>query len=230
MKKAFQLYHDWGEAIRLLDNEAAGRLLKLIYRHENGETPIPDKDLILPFTFIKQQLDRDRAKYEERCKKNQQNIRKRWDYEDIQTYSNHTDTDTDTVTDIDTDTDTVTGLFSNEKDNLRAISFSEYKKLCGNSREPPIINAMDYFIDCETACLMEHRRMTVAEWNKAADEILDDYQFTGNGVECMGKYTPAQFEEVVNRYFQKGFDDYSIPHFNSKNLKAVLLREVAPEK
>lgn len=50
----------------------------------------------MAFAFIKAQIDRDTEKYNERCQKNRDNIRKRWnpentnEYDGIQSYTKHT--------------------------------------------------------------------------------------------------------------------------------------------
>ena len=77
-KKSFVLYYDLEQHAQLLSDEQLGRLLRAVFAYEiRGEIPEFNDDLLsLSFSFIKVQLDIDKAKYKERCEKNTENGKK----------------------------------------------------------------------------------------------------------------------------------------------------------
>lgn len=122
---SFLLYKDSRIFINRLNREQRGDLLAAIYAYTcDGDVSDFNHDAMLQMCFdiIKSYLDRDEKKYQEKCKKNTENIKKRWakdrkqsntsEYDRKQSNTNYTDTDIDTdsvsVTDIDTDTVSVT--------------------------------------------------------------------------------------------------------------------------
>lgn len=80
MKKSFILYSDQLEMVNQLSDEQAGLLLKHIYQYSIKPefNSIKDPAVKIAFTAIKTSIDRDTNKYLQRCEKNQENIRKRW--------------------------------------------------------------------------------------------------------------------------------------------------------
>ena len=69
-KKSFILYTDIREALSQLDDATRGKLfLHIVDYVDNGV--VPDMELLekLAFTFIKSQIDRDSAKYQDTCEK-----------------------------------------------------------------------------------------------------------------------------------------------------------------
>lgn len=77
-KKSFVLYTDLLEVAEELTDKEAGLLFKTILRYVNDLNPETPKEIKLAFIPIKQDLKRDLKRYEDKCKKNQENIRKRW--------------------------------------------------------------------------------------------------------------------------------------------------------
>lgn len=72
-KKAFYLYNDYIDHVKLMSDEDAGKLFKAILEYENDlEVQELSGVAAMAFSFIKNQLDRDSSKYEEICKKNRQ--------------------------------------------------------------------------------------------------------------------------------------------------------------
>ena len=71
-RKSFLVYFDWGEPFERLDDEALGKLFRGMFRYaQNGELPeFDDPTLSIIFSFVKTALERDKATYEERCRKN----------------------------------------------------------------------------------------------------------------------------------------------------------------
>lgn len=120
-KNSFILYHDYEEHIKLLSNEQRGVLLTALFAYSrSGKLPAFDRDpaLAMAFSFIRATIDRDNEKYQERCRKNAENIKKRWGkntascdgipphttvYDDIRMYTNDTDNDNDNDSDNEND-------------------------------------------------------------------------------------------------------------------------------
>lgn len=70
MKDTFILYTEYAKHIALLNREQRGDLLTAIMSYQMGEElPEMDGATAMAFSFIKEQLNRDNAKYEETLKK-----------------------------------------------------------------------------------------------------------------------------------------------------------------
>lgn len=70
MKESFILYTEYAKHMQLLNIEQRGVLLTAIMNCQTGEElPEMDGATAMAFSFIKEQLDRDNAKYEETLKK-----------------------------------------------------------------------------------------------------------------------------------------------------------------
>lgn len=111
-KDSFILYEEYYEPIKMLSTTDKGLLLTALYEyHMTGNViDLPQMAKVI-FQFIKQRMDFNEQKYNERCKQNTENIRKRWnkdytnEYDRIQTNTkenariqkntNHTDIDMD---------------------------------------------------------------------------------------------------------------------------------------
>ena len=74
-KKSFVLYHDYQQHFQLLTDEQLGQLIRAIFAYEaTGKLPeLKDAALKMCFSFVKNQLDRDREAYEARCQANREN-------------------------------------------------------------------------------------------------------------------------------------------------------------
>ena len=73
MKDSFVLYTEYEEHLSLLTMEQRGVLITAIFCFQsNKELPKMDSATYMAFSFIKKQLDRDNAKYEEVCRKRQE--------------------------------------------------------------------------------------------------------------------------------------------------------------
>lgn len=73
-KKSFMLYYDYREHLELLTDEERGRLLMALMDYgERGELPDLDGAARMAFSFIRAQMDRDAAKYAQKCAKNADN-------------------------------------------------------------------------------------------------------------------------------------------------------------
>lgn len=83
-KKSFVLFADFMSAICALSDEQAGKLFKQIFLYVNGkELPlIEDTGIGAVFEMFRALIDRESAKWEERCRKNRENSHKRKCYGD----------------------------------------------------------------------------------------------------------------------------------------------------
>ena len=134
-QKGFIVYGDIKDVVDELDNEQAGELFRgmIDYFVEGVE---PDFADVLKFVFIpiKQQMDRDAGKYIDRCNKNRENIKKRYEriqsntnvYDGIRPYTKATNTNTNTDTNKDTDTDTDTDTMPPESGENIPLSLLSY--------------------------------------------------------------------------------------------------------
>lgn len=80
MKNSFILYSAQYEAIKGLKPTQKGALLDALFRYviEEKVPEIPDNVVRMAFDFIRLQIDMDSKKYDEKCARNRENIRKRW--------------------------------------------------------------------------------------------------------------------------------------------------------
>jgi DnaD/phage-associated family protein len=123
-KDSFILYLDQQEIFEMLTDEQAGQLIKNIFLYERtGQMPKMDKMLTLAFVPIMQILDKNRRKYDDKCKKNKENIEKRWNknntvvYERKKTNTNYTDNDNDNDSDNEYDNELTTTVVNNVSDS-----------------------------------------------------------------------------------------------------------------
>lgn len=123
-KKSFMLYLDYRQHLALLSDEDRGRLLMALFDYaETKTTPELSGAAGMAFSFIKAQMDRDDAKYEETVEKRrnagrqggrppkqaetpestekQEKAKKANGFSGKQSKAKKPDTDTDTVTDTD---------------------------------------------------------------------------------------------------------------------------------
>ena len=118
-QKGFIVYKDLHAVIDELTDEQAGQLFRGMIKYFN-EGKAPKFDGVLKFVFIpiKQQMDRDSEKYDEKCEKMRANANKRWQSntnasDSMQTHANNANTNTKTNTDTKTDTKTKTTTNTN---------------------------------------------------------------------------------------------------------------------
>lgn len=115
-KNSFVFYHQWAELLKKLPTDEIGNItLALIEYSESGTVPELSPIADMAFTAFKQTIDRDTEKWENVCKRNAENVKKRWEknsdtknttaYDRTKSYTKNTDNDnvTDTVTDNEND-------------------------------------------------------------------------------------------------------------------------------
>jgi hypothetical protein len=77
--KSFILHKDSLDILQELTDEQAGQLFKSIWHYQNGEQIELSPLLRIAFTPFKNQFGRDVVAYQERCQKNSDNAKKRWE-------------------------------------------------------------------------------------------------------------------------------------------------------
>ena len=113
-QKGFVVYGDIKATADELTDEQLGKLFRgMIDYFVEGECPRFTDSLKFAFIPIRQQMDRDAEKYNEKCEKMRENVKKRWKkdtnvYNGIQTHTNDTNTNTNTNTNTKTNKDTTT--------------------------------------------------------------------------------------------------------------------------
>lgn len=121
-QKGFVIYGDVRAVVDELNDEQTGKLFKAMIEYfATGKAPKFDGVLKYVWIPIRQQMDRDKQKYDAKCEKNREKIQKYWDsvkgntneYNGIPMYTNATNTKTKTNTDTNTDTDTDTTTTTN---------------------------------------------------------------------------------------------------------------------
>lgn len=111
------------------------------------------------------------------------------------------------------------------------LSFSEYKKQFGENKDPEDIKAVEFFVEYKKAVHGEHKKMKLAAWNQAVEDALDLYEYEfKRPVKFENRCLWDEFTALVVCYFNKIGEfhepcDYSISHFNSPYIKAILIEE-----
>lgn len=140
MKETLIIYRDWWEAIRQLPPELQFKAFDSICEYA-FEGKHPEDSIIGAVTaLMRSAIDRDRAKYEEICKRNKENIKKRWErriqvntknttvYDRIQVNTKNTDNDNEYDNDNDNDNDISSLDKSNSDINKKISSKDDIKK------------------------------------------------------------------------------------------------------
>ena len=94
---SFNVYHSYLKALEPLNDAECGRLLKACLQYSmTGEVPELRGNERFLFPSWQSQIDRDREKYEAKCRRNSENVSKRWNttvygkYERIPNNTKHT--------------------------------------------------------------------------------------------------------------------------------------------
>ena len=101
LEGSFLMRKCWREQISILDNKQRGTLLTAIYDYICSGIDFQTEDGMLKMLWatIKQTFDYDRKKYADRCEKNREAAKKRWNKDNanatecIQTHSSGSDID-----------------------------------------------------------------------------------------------------------------------------------------
>lgn len=143
MKTSFVIREDMVTLFESLDDVSAGQLIKGLCAHQKGENAVIENGILnAALSMFCAWLDEDNRRYEEKCKKNSENIRKRWNKSDIPT-------DTTVYERIPTDTTAIPDDTKNtDKDNDKDIkkdSPSESRKKSRAAFCPPTVDEVRAF-------------------------------------------------------------------------------------
>lgn len=139
-QKGFVVYGDIQAVVDELNDEQTGKLFRAMVAYFTaGKAPKFDGILKYVWIPIKQQMDRDKEKYDAKCEKNRKNIKEYWERtkenERICSYTNatntntNTNTKTDTKTNTKTDTTTDTDTKARDGGDCSVDEFNIWKKL-----------------------------------------------------------------------------------------------------
>ena len=141
-KKSFIVYTSWFDFLEELNNEQMGMLFRWVLEYCNDKNPEYPEDAMVKMAIkiIQQTLKADLKKYEDKCKKNLENARKRWDTnvkKEIQTDTNECERNANAMQ---TDSDICNMIYDNcnmindnNKENIRVIN-NTIKENTPNSR------------------------------------------------------------------------------------------------
>ncbi|MCT4143029.1 hypothetical protein HZP66_02165 [Elizabethkingia anophelis] len=75
-KDSFILYKSFYEPLKMLSDKQLGKLFKAIFEYQINDCIGVDPDIQMAFAFIKNQMDLDNVKYQEKIRKNKENGQK----------------------------------------------------------------------------------------------------------------------------------------------------------
>lgn len=140
------LYYTYRDQLVALSDAERGQLLiALLDYAKDGYVPVFEGALQMAFLFIKSQIDRDSARYDERCRKNRNNALKRWEGNDavahnrIQTDAEHTEEDENAQPETNTPS-----LITYGRYNRVHMTQQEYDALVTEYGEREVARAIDY--------------------------------------------------------------------------------------
>ena len=157
-QKGFIVYGDIKATSDELSDEDLGKLFRgMIDYFVEGKCPRFTDGLKFAFIPIQQQMDRDSEKYEKRCEKNRENVKKRYErirtntnvYDGIRTYTNATNTNTNTNTKTNKDKDTNTKSAETDVDSLSSFLIDYLNEKAGTSYivQSPELNRIRSLLD-----------------------------------------------------------------------------------
>lgn len=208
-KDGFLLYTSQIGIFDKLTDEQAGKLIKAIYRYElTREYPNLDFGLDMAFTSIKIVLDKNREKYQNKCKKNKENADKRWGKDanvskEMRMHTNNADIDNDYDTDIDIDTDYYhhNEIENNEDDSCVDDPIEFFKKNFNDN------NALSEYQKNELATFVKKigDRLVIYAMKKCVDYKATNLKYLKSIINNWQKSNVTTIEEAekVDQEFQK---------------------------
>lgn len=157
-KKSFLVYYDNEIIVCRLSDDEAGKLFKSLFPYAKEQIK-PDFEnspaLAMAFDVLSMAVDRDIERYSQRCEKNRENIRKRWNKnntnvcEGNEPYTKHTDRDRDKDRDRDRDKDRDIINYQQIADmyNDTCVSFPRLSKLSDSRKKAIKARLKQYSIE-----------------------------------------------------------------------------------
>jgi len=112
-----------------------------------------------------------------------------------------------------------------------ALSFENYMDTNGKNIEPETTQLVRYYLaSYERTLGRAHKNMRPEVWRRALDEVRDIYWIESGEPERADRGDFDEIKSLVDAYFSKTDKfaqpcDFSLPHFNSPGVKAVLYHE-----
>ena len=119
----------------------------------------------------------------------------------------------------------------NHKAGHTSVAFEDYIEEHCRSRDTINVEAAAYFVKQYKRVLgKEHKRMKPEVWDRAINQILDAYSMESGEAESSCECDLEEIRGLIDCYFMKidKFEqpcDFSLPHFNSPNIKGILNHE-----
>ncbi len=150
-KNSFILYHSYQKHLEDLSDAEVGQLTRAIFHYsETGEVPKLKPLLKMAFNFIREDIDINKEKYEEKCRKNKENIKKRWNKENTNVYdrirSDTNYTDNDNVNDNVNDNDKYISKDMDLKIQTSSNNSFKKKKEYGNTDINKFIKGLNKYL------------------------------------------------------------------------------------
>lgn len=131
MKDNFLMKKEWGPMIQALPSEKVGELLKAIYMLDsNPDIELDDPILHGIFVLMKGYIISNEKKYAEKCQKNAEIARKKW--EDNEPTDESNDADATQVTKLDANVCERIDKNANDDDNIRNTPDKSYSLIISN--------------------------------------------------------------------------------------------------
>lgn len=145
-KKSFVMYRSWEPMIDALSDEELASLIRIIFKFQNtGELPPDIEPAIRPvLALMVSQFEKDNAAYKEKCAKNKEIIRQRWNKEKPTNENETTVTNTDEYERIRTNTDEYERIpdrdrdRDRDRDNISLPNGRETTRACAREASPAL--------------------------------------------------------------------------------------------
>ena len=191
MKKSFILHLDSLDVFDELKDEEVGKLFRAIRDFEKGKEPKLDGILRAVWIPFRNQLQRDKEKYDGICDRNRENIKKRWDTKD-----------TSGKTGIPDDTRNTHSDSKSKKESFAPPTTSEvnsYFLLKGSNKK----EAEKMFNHYEAGDWKKANGVKMANWKQAAAGWIGRSKKYGGGVDQV----KIDFDNrKSDRHFQNEYD------------------------
>ena len=178
-KKSFIIYDNWAKLLYDMPVEQAGKLIKAICGYKLGECESTgDAVLDAVFGMIKEQLDKDDAKYAEICvKRSNAGKSKKQQTNDIKAEQVHTDTDNDNDNDneVSKDTKHIYGTYKHVR--LTDEEYQKLRKEYGDTETGKAITYLDEYIEMKGYKAKSHY-LCIRKW--VFDAVKRSNQQAGN--------------------------------------------------
>lgn len=223
-KPSFLVYYDNEVVVVRLSDEEAGKLFKSLFPYGREEIK-PDFEknpaLAMAFDILSMAIDRDKERYVNRCEKNRENVKKRWDktrkqsnttvYDGKQSNTNYTDKDKDKDKDMDKgkDRDRIDYQLIADMYNDTCVSFPRLLKLSDTRKRAIKARLKQYTIEdfrklFEMAeCSSFLKGQNARDWSASFDWLIKDSNMAkvldGNYADRQGAQQEAAEER---RYYQ----------------------------